>query len=563
MEFTNQIGLNKQKGTESNNVRLDYRPDIDGMRAIAVLAVIFFHARLGLSGGYIGVDIFFVISGYLITGIILKDIEHGIFSLKAFWERRVRRIFPVLFVVVVCTVIAGWFILLPTDFLNLGKSVAAQAVFGGNFFFWWTSGYFDDSAVNKPLLHTWSLAVEEQYYLIVPLLVLFRLTSSRRTLFKALSVITVLSLGLSIYLTWRAPSAAFYLLPTRAWELSTGGLLAVLPDFGILPVIQRIIGWGGAFAILASFLFFSDKTPFPGSAALLPALGAAAMIWANSTSSKQILLRQLLSIRPLVFIGKISYSLYLWHWPVLIYAEYWALDPLRWYFRILAMLASVILAVLSYRLVETPFRTRRVMPKRRPLFICGLVTLGCYLCLGTVVQLLHGAPSRFPASARIFASGKDDFPFKIQSNLEQSRRGEFAMVGESSRSQIFCMVWGDSHAMAVVPTIGHLAQILNSRVAVATHYATAPILGISERSEISMMDDCNAWAEAIIAYIKRNHVANVLLVARWHLHEADVLIDGKACNPNQMAQKLQKYSVSSPEDWSQSMDIEGSSNLSF
>jgi peptidoglycan/LPS O-acetylase OafA/YrhL len=238
--------------------KLNYRPDIDGLRAVAVLAVVLFHTRLGLSGGYVGVDIFFVISGYLITGIILKDIKNNTFSLAAFWERRVRRIFPALLTVIASTIIAGWFILLPTDFLDFGRSVTVQSVFAGNVYFWWTSGYFESVAASKPLLHTWSLAVEEQYYLLVPLLVVFRIASSHKSLLKVLSVILVLSLGLSIYLTWRAPSAAFYLLPTRAWELAIGSLLAVLPGQAVSPMIQRVVGWGGVLGILASFVLL-DK----------------------------------------------------------------------------------------------------------------------------------------------------------------------------------------------------------------------------------------------------------------------------------------------------------------
>jgi peptidoglycan/LPS O-acetylase OafA/YrhL len=510
------------------------------MRAVAVLAVVLFHARLGLSGGYVGVDIFFVVSGYLITGIILKDIDQGSFSLKRFWERRVRRIFPALLVVVACTTIAGWFILLPSDFLDLGKSVAVQSVFGANVFFWWTSGYFEAVAASKPLLHTWSLAVEEQYYLIVPLLVLFRLTASRRALFGVLSFILVLSLGLSIFLTWRSPSAAFYLLPTRAWEISLGSLLAVLPSQTILPVVQRIVGWGGALVVLASFVLFDKETPFPGSAALLPTLGAAALIWANSISSTPTLLRQVLSARPVVFIGKISYSLYLWHWPLLIYSEYWALNPLRWYMRILVVLASMILATLSWRLIETPFRTRRVLPGRRRLFAFGLAPLGCYLCLGIAVELLHGAPGRFPAVAEQYANGKYDFPFKVQTGLIQAKRGEYAMVGDDSPSQVHCMVWGDSHAMAVVPAIERLARESESRAAVATHFATAPILGVTCTSEVSLQRDSGAWGQAIVDYVKEQRIPDVLLVCRWRTYESIALIGDKKCSPNDLAEKLQE-----------------------
>lgn len=297
-----------------------YRPDVDGLRAGAVLAVILFHAGLGFSGGYIGVDVFFVISGFLITSLIVSDLQEGKFRLANFWERRARRIIPALAVVVLGTLIAGWFLLLPREYAALGKSAACQSVFGANFYFYRTTlgGYFAGVADEMPLLHTWSLAVEEQFYLIVPLTfaAVFRFPRlrTRRVLLALFGAGILVSFLASLYGVAHYRIAAFYLLPTRAWELLVGSALAIFPLTWMTKhrPTREILSFVGLAGILVPCWFYTGKTPFPGLAALPPCLGTALIIWSNSPLGHATVptsLSRLLATRPVVFVGLISSSI--------------------------------------------------------------------------------------------------------------------------------------------------------------------------------------------------------------------------------------------------------------
>ena len=337
-----------------------YRPEIDGLRAIAVMAVVLFHAGLGVSGGFIGVDVFFVISGFLITSLIIKDLEAGKFTLANFWERRARRIIPAAVVLVFVVLAAGWFLLLPSDYAALGKSAAWHAAFAANIYFWRNTNYFASAAEEQPLLHTWSLAVEEQFYLIVPLLLLalFRFPYFRsRGLLLALFLIGfAFSLALSIVVVPRMPAVAFYLLPTRAWELLAGSIIAILPAASLSRIWREILCGIALITIVVPCFIYTKETPFPGLAALPPCLGTALFIWASGPASTSIQnstfnIQNLLAARPVVFIGLISYSLYLWHWPLFAFSTYWALDPLSLPYRLCLVAASFVLAILSWRFV--------------------------------------------------------------------------------------------------------------------------------------------------------------------------------------------------------------------
>ena len=302
--------------------QLKYRAYIDGLRAIAVLAVLFFHADIGCGGGYVGVDVFFVISGYLITGLILKDLDGGQFQLVKFWERRVRRILPAVAVVLLACLATGWFLLFSLDFKELGESVLAQALLVSNIYFWRESGYFAQAAEMKPLLHTWSLAVEEQFYLLFPFLLIAFKRFSRKSLVPGILLLCCISFSLSVYCSYRHASVNFYFLPTRAWELLLGSFLAAIPaQRTSTRWLTESLSSGGLLAILCAVFFYGPDTRFPGISALLPCVGAALIIWANDHTLTCV--GKLLAIRPVVFIGLISYSLYLWHWPMLVFASYW------------------------------------------------------------------------------------------------------------------------------------------------------------------------------------------------------------------------------------------------
>jgi peptidoglycan/LPS O-acetylase OafA/YrhL len=261
-----------------------YRPEVDGLRAVAVAVVVLFHADLGFPGGFVGVDVFFVISGYLITSLIVRDLEQGKFTLRSFWERRARRIVPALVVLVLLVSVAGFFLLLPSDYLDLGRSAAAQAAFVANIFFWRETGYFSGGADQKALLHTWSLAVEEQFYLIFPLLLLglFRFATFRRRrgLLSVISVATLMSFTLSVWAVTSYRTAGFYLLPPRAWEILLGALVAIAPAqrFWTTRMLREVAALCGLSAILIASLVYDSFTPFPGVAAVLPCLGAALVL---------------------------------------------------------------------------------------------------------------------------------------------------------------------------------------------------------------------------------------------------------------------------------------------
>ena len=302
--------------------RLSYRRDIDGLRCIAVLSVVAYHAGLSwLGGGFAGVDIFFVISGYLITSLILQEQLDNRFSLGNFYIRRARRLFPALFVVLASSTIFAWWLLMPREMEDFGESLATAAAFSSNFMFWSEAGYFDGPSEFKPLLHTWSLAIEEQYYMLFPLLLL-ACKAAGRYLSILLSVALV-SLTVAQWFISVAPAATFFLLPHRLWELMVGSLLAVAairyPDWFVhwTPATREAVSLIGLLAIAVTVLTYSSETAFPGVNAALPTLGTACLIAAGIDGSTATL--NLLSMRPFVAIGLISYSLYLWHWPVLVF----------------------------------------------------------------------------------------------------------------------------------------------------------------------------------------------------------------------------------------------------
>ena len=336
-----------------------YRPDIDGLRAVAVLSVLLFHAGFGaFRFGFIGVDIFFVVSGYLISGLIFGEIKSGEFSFSSFYKRRIVRIIPALSVMTLFVLAFGVIRLFPSELMKLAKSALASATGTSNIFFFLHTNYFEDSAESSPLLHTWSLGVEEQFYLLMPsvLILLKNASPTRRNIL--LSILFALSLVLSIYWSGQNPPAGFYLLPSRAWELLVGTLAAMR----VVPPISRrsyreTAAVLGLAAILLPGMFYDSSVPFPGIAALVPCLGAAVLI--VSAESGPTFISRALSLRPVVFVGLISYSLYLWHWPLIVFQSFGrflntGISPTV--DRVLILPVAVVAATVSWRFVELPFR---------------------------------------------------------------------------------------------------------------------------------------------------------------------------------------------------------------
>ena len=385
---------------------MDYRREIDGLRSVAVLPVVFFHAGFQLfGGGYVGVDVFFVISGYLITSIIAAELQTGNFSLLGFYDRRARRILPALFVVVLACLPFAWFWLLPSDLKEFSEAVVSVFTFSSNILFWRTSGYFDTDSELKPLLHTWSLAVEEQYYVFFPLLLAFLWRFGQRVTLLVLGVLAGISLGLGQWGSTNDPSAAFYLLPTRGWELLIGaGAALLLAKGAVEPVgwLARELGSAFGLSLIAGAIFLYKKdTPFPGVYALVPTVGAALIIL---LATPQTAVGRILASPLAVGIGLVSYSTYLWHQPLLAFARHRGHDePGSLLMGGLAVL-SVLLGYLSWRFVERPFRNRRQF-SRAQIFQLGGGVSALFVGLGVAGVLTTGfAALRYQGEERYLAS---------------------------------------------------------------------------------------------------------------------------------------------------------------
>ncbi|HPE61742.1 MAG: acyltransferase [Thiothrix sp.] len=372
---------------------MQYRKEIDGLRALAVVPVVLFHAGIpGFDGGFVGVDVFFVISGYLITTLLLEALQQGNFSLVTFYERRARRILPVLLLVVLACLLPAWWLLLPHELVDFGRSMVAVALFVSNVLFWQDSGYFAPDAELMPLLHTWSLAVEEQFYLLFPLLLLAGWRLGRERLAGLLGILGLLSLGLA-ELGWRfAPDANFYLLPGRAWELLAGAGCAFYPGFR--PVAGRVstawLAGVGLVLLLGAVGLFDRGLPFPGLYALVPVAGTVLLIlYARSDQG----VGRVLASPILAGIGLISYSAYLWHQPLLVFTRMLWLDAGPGLL-LVAVLLAFGLAWLSWRLVERPFRDRQRFSRRQ---VFGFALAGSLLLIvsGLILIGLDGVPRRF------------------------------------------------------------------------------------------------------------------------------------------------------------------------
>jgi peptidoglycan/LPS O-acetylase OafA/YrhL len=493
---------------------LAYRRDIDGLRAIAVIAVVLFHFGVpGFTGGFVGVDIFFVISGYLITSIIWNQRQAGRFSFVDFWARRARRILPALFVMILAVLAVGWFLMAPKDYEELGRSVRYQVMFVSNILFMRQDGYFDAASDLKPLLHTWSLAVEEQFYIVFPLL-LTVLSSRLKHWRLALFGVLLVSFGLSVWAVAHHPEKAFFLLPMRAWELLAGAMLAVAPRTGwrLTSTGAQVVSLAGSALILLAVFCYDKSTPFPGAAALLPTLGVVALIWANG--HRQTLVGGLLASRLLVGLGLISYSWYLWHWPVFVFASYASVDEPGPFDISGLILLSLVLGYLSWRFVETPLRERRLLAERRQILLaaaCGVLVLGL---AGQTLRWTDGLPARLPEQALQYAKGKE-WRAELMRCLANDKTPDdklFCHYGTPTPGASKALVWGDSHATALIPVFDDGAQKHGVSVILASSPGCIPVAGLEHHSQ------CARFNRRVEQAMKPQSVGDVVLVARWSLY---------------------------------------------
>jgi len=494
-----------------------YRADVDGLRAIAVLSIVLFHLDIDpFTGGYVGVDIFFVISGYLITSIILRELAAGEFSIAAFYERRVRRILPALAVVLLVTLLAGTALLGATLLEELGRSTAATTVFASNFFFLQTAGYFDGPSELKPLLHTWSLAVEEQFYILFPLLLMFIARRRRARHGVWIVSLTAASFLACVIVTRWHPMAAFYLLPFRAWELLVGSVLALR----LLPVIRsearrNLASLSGLAMVLASVLVFDHATVFPGAAAALPVAGTALIIHAGIEGRPVV--NRWLGNREMVFVGLVSYSLYLWHWPVIVYGKLYLINEPSGLEKAVMFAIALALAVLSWRFVERPFRGRQLLRARPRLFGTATAAFALILAGGLALSAADGLPGRDrDGSLQEVLLGDPGWSHWKDCQGLDDQGGTMPVlcgIGRDDAPPTF-LLWGDSHALALASAVNLSADRHGAAGRLAGETACPPLLGIHRPGET----ECTEFNESVLDYLEHHPELNtVILVARWAL----------------------------------------------
>jgi peptidoglycan/LPS O-acetylase OafA/YrhL len=491
-------------------MKLNYRADIDGLRAIAVLSVVLNHAGISLfPGGFIGVDVFFVISGYLITGIIMREIDTNEFSLAKFYERRIRRIYPALFVAIFFTVFASAMLYNADNFRDFGNSVIATTFFFSNIHFWTETGYFEGPAQLKPLLHTWSLAVEEQYYIVFPLLMFTLARYFKPRISQILAGIAIMSFCWDIYALQNDPSGAFYLAHLRAWELLIGSLLALNPvSINTRPAIRNALSLMGFGMIAAPIFLYTENTAFPGFAAAVPALGTALIIYGGAENPTFV--NKLLSISPLVFIGQISYSLYLWHWPLIIFGKYYAIKKLTPPEIAGLLFATFIIATLSWHFVEKPFREKRIL-KGRKIFTYAASVMAVAAAIGSLIYFNDGFRSLQSATKEEIR--KWDLPCEYKKkNYEHASLPKGCPLG-AKKAQPSFLLWGDSFARALEEGVSLSASKQNLNGQMIYSSGCAPLLGV-ERSEHFCVINNNA----MLQYIELHpELRTIILVGRWTL----------------------------------------------
>jgi peptidoglycan/LPS O-acetylase OafA/YrhL len=525
-------------------VRSVHREDIDWLRAIAVLAVVAFHFETpAVFGGFVGVDIFFVISGYLITGIIRSEVKSGTFSFARFYERRVRRLLPALYLMVALTAIPSFQYLLTSERLEFFRSIAAVVTFTSNFFFWLQTGYFDHAAVEKPLLHTWSLAVEEQFYLAFPLVLwtLARLTRGGRMLLPMLlGALALASFALSVWLMRGGRSAdAFFMSPPRAWEFLIGGLVAT-EDFPVLRnALARQIARGIALVLIAVPIFALRQGPgFPGFNALAPCIGAALFIWSGIGVSTQK--RSWYSpLNVLKFFGKISYSLYLWHWPLFAFARFSKTSlVLASLDKMALFVLTVAISYLSWRFVEQPFRVASLVPTRRAAFrVAGL---------GTMVLLAGSAggmfASRTPSEAdraAITLEAYDNYDVRSVYRAGSCFRYDGGAVDEASclgavAGKQNALLWGDSYAAQYYHGLSRAIDPERVNLLQADQAACMP----TSSAERQGYPACHSFATHMSAYFWDHRPDLVIMSADWLEYSRPPRFEGMIADLQQTISQL-------------------------
>jgi len=495
-----------------------YRREIDGLRAIAVVPVVLFHAGFEVaSGGFVGVDVFFVISGYLITTILLKELAEDRFSILGFYERRFRRILPALIFVILCCFPAAWLLMTPSQMSDFSQSVAAVSVFSSNFLFWLQSDYFAPAAETYPLLHTWSLAVEEQFYIIFPP---FLYLAWRYGWTKSFITILVIAFGSLLLSEWgwrTVPAANFYLAPFRAWELLFGSIAAFLFHRHRVPG-NSLLSAVGLAAILASILFYDESYPIPGLYGLLPVGGTLLIILFGQSGT---ITAKVLGTRVLVAIGLVSYSAYLWHQPILAFARIAALDTSDLTLMSALSVLSFALAAFSWRFIEQPFRGKRpFLASRTALLSASAVSIVAFAAIGGIGYVMKGYPDRLELRSGIEtatfkmptrAQGYCFYSFNVSADLPVGDAGHGCTVGApEDQSQRRVLLFGDSYAAHWDPFWNDFGQATSTTVESITTNWCFPAIGNVSNAPLN-------HASVAQCEINRNYVSE-------HLDDYDLVI---------------------------------------
>jgi len=490
---------------------MEYRKEIDGLRAVAVIPVILFHAGFSqFSGGFVGVDVFFVISGYLITTIILSEKEKGAFSLVNFYERRARRIIPALFLVLLFSVVVSWFWLSPSHMKDFAKSLVSVLLFSSNILFWQETGYWGEVNVLKPLLHTWSLAVEEQYYVLFPLFLMLMWRFQKRWILSSLFIIALGSLSLSHWAAFNKPDANFFLLPTRGWELAIGAGIAfyflyrkqVIHSLLSHKAIDELLGWMGLCLIAYAVFVFDEKTPFPSLYALIPTIGAALII---IFSSKNTLAGKFLGSKIPVGIGLISYSAYLWHQPLFVFARHRSLQEPTPLFFVILSLTSLLLAFISWKYVEAPFRKQGVFSKKQ-IFLFTAIGSAVFITFGLIGYYTDGYQNRLSKSA-----------LKIMNTSNDVSVNNLDVLGDYSN--IKGAILGDSHAESIIHSLSNTLRNKGYGLKNYIKVGCPPVRGLYRLDIPSYGDKCDQhYSDIYHTIIHDKKLQKIVILARFTLY---------------------------------------------
>ena len=483
-----------------------YRPDIDGLRAVAIVSVVIFHAFPDmLPGGFVGVDIFFVISGFLISSIIFKELDADTFSFANFYARRIKRIFPALLVVLSVCLLFGWLNLLSDEYKQLGKHVASGSAFIANFVLKREAGYFDVSTDLKPLLHLWSLGIEEQFYIVWPLLLVIAHRFNFKNL-KAILLLAFVSFTLNVYRVNSNVTSAFYLPQTRFWELLIGSILAYLSLYknkSSTSSVNNLKAIVGALLIILAISFIDKNKMFPGWWALLPTLGAFLLI---SAGAKAWINRYILANRATVFIGLISYPLYLWHWPILAFSRIIEPDELGLTLKLICVVSSFILAWLTYTVIERYFRKKTNQVALYLFFVGCLIAGAGYL---SYLEKIKPRSSQYPFDKIINATGEWDYPGNLKKFNFQGKT--FWQQGQSSKKVLF---FGDSNIEQYYPRFNSLLRNNPSKIKsiiFATGGGCPPLPKVSDVAH----PRCNGLVDATLSLAKNGDIDTIVIGAQW------------------------------------------------